>query len=122
MISWTNRRNDSQSLSLPCGPLRFDLNWALDARRVVIEAAPLPLLGTFDETTVHWISMDVTQLFNTLGFAPDVEIVVTWLPERGAFDWSQLVRSVLLEHLDDDVNLFRTGSLISRCTCSGITT
>jgi hypothetical protein len=86
LTCWPDRRDDSGSLSLSFSPLRFDLYWTLNARCVVIEAAPVPILRAFDQSSMHRVAMDVAQLLDTLGFAPDVEIVVAWFPEGGTLD------------------------------------
>ena len=47
--------------------------------------------------------MDVPQLFNAFTLAPNIEVVVTLLPEAVVFrELSQLTRCVLLEHLEGD--------------------
>ena len=44
------------------------------------EAAPLPLVGFFDQAGFHGIAMHVTNFFNSLCFCEDVEVVVAGLP------------------------------------------
>ena len=44
--------------------------------------------------------MDVSQFLDSLGPAPDIEIVIARFPERGAFGRAEFVRGILFEHLD----------------------
>lgn len=46
--------------------------------------------------------MDIAQLLDALGLAPDIEIVIARLPEGSAFDRTKFARCVLLEHLKRD--------------------
>ncbi len=46
--------------------------------------------------------MDVAQLLNAFGFAPDIEVVITREPERPTLRLAQLPSYVLLEHLQRD--------------------
>src|SRR5438132_4137846 len=63
-------------------PLRFEFYRTCFSSRVMTEAAPLPVLRTFDESALHGISMDVAKLLHELLLAPDIEVVVAGLPER----------------------------------------
>lgn len=60
------------------------------------KAAPLPIFRTLFQNPSDGIAMDVAEFFDPLGFALDVEIVVSRLPGRRAFDRVQLARAVLL--------------------------
>jgi hypothetical protein len=50
--------------------------------RVEAEAAPLPLARLEHQSALHWVAVDVAQLFDAFAFAPYVEIVETLLPDR----------------------------------------
>ena len=50
---------------------------------VVAKAAPDPKVGLAHQSTLHRIAMHVAQLFNTLAFAPYVEVVEALLPDVG---------------------------------------
>lgn len=49
------------------------------------EAAPPPIFWAFDQTALHGIAVDVAQFLDSFIVGPDVEVVVTRLPERAAF-------------------------------------
>jgi hypothetical protein len=51
---------------------------------------------------MYRVAVDVAQFLDSLCFAPDVEIVITRLPEGHAFDGAKFAGSVLLEHLKSD--------------------
>jgi hypothetical protein len=89
----------SHALALTRRPSRFDFDCAFNTSCIVAEAAPRPILRVLDQTSFHGIAVDVAQFFYSLLLAPHVEIVVSGLPERTAFGWTELVRRVLLEHL-----------------------
>jgi hypothetical protein len=71
----------------------------------MIEAAPQPILGTFDQPAMNRVAVDVAEFLDSLRLTPDVEIIVTRLPERYAFDGAEFAGGVLLEHLDHDREL-----------------
>src|SRR5580704_15119651 len=75
------------------------------------KAAPRPQFRARHQPSIHGIAMDVSQLLDALGFAPDIEIVVARLPERPALGLAQLPRNILLEHLQRQRELrsFRLG-------------
>jgi hypothetical protein len=79
-----NLRHNSELLSLPRGPLRLNFHHSFHSRKIVPEAAPRPLLRTRHQSSPHRIAMDVAQLVDSLGFAPNIEVVVSRLPERSA--------------------------------------
>src|SRR6202011_2690360 len=64
-----------------CRPLRLDLNPSLTAGCVVSKTAPLLVLGTFSQPSLHWIAMNIAQLFHKLQVISKVEIVVPLLPK-----------------------------------------
>src|SRR6185312_6459758 len=66
-------------------PLGFDLNSALLAREVMAKAAPGPVLGLFDETSLDGVAVQVAQLLHMFLLGKDVEVVVSGLPELGPF-------------------------------------
>ena len=51
------------------------------AGEIVAEAAPWPVFGVFDETSVDRVAMKVAELFDVLPVGEDVEVVVAGLPE-----------------------------------------
>ena len=55
--------------------------------------------------------MNVAQLLDALGFAPNIKIIVAGLPEGTAFGFAQLAGNILLEHLQRERELrsFRFG-------------
>jgi len=73
------RLADLSPLPSPYG--RFDLDGADFAERVVTVAAPGPVLGTFDQTTMDGVAVDVLQLLDALLGSADVEVVISRLPK-----------------------------------------
>src|SRR5208282_26797 len=73
---------DSLLFAFGCCPVRFDLDHSLFASQIVMEAAPYPILRTLRQSTLYWITVNITQLLDALLLAPDVEIVIACLPER----------------------------------------
>ena len=63
------------------GPLRLNLDCSRFAGRVVTKAAPRPVLRFRYESALHRIAMKIAQLLSELAFTPDIEVVVTLLPE-----------------------------------------
>jgi hypothetical protein len=55
-------------LPLPRGPLRLDLYRSRFTAQIVTKTAPRPILGPRDQTTIHRIPMNVTQLLYELAF------------------------------------------------------
>ena len=55
--------------------------------------------------------MNVPQLLNALRLGPDVEVVVARQPKRSTFNFAQLPRNILLQHLQRNRELrsFRLG-------------
>lgn len=49
------------------------------------ETAPLPLLGFFHQSPLHWVAVYVTELLDVFPFRPHVEIVETFLPDLRRF-------------------------------------
>jgi len=45
------------------------------------KAAPRPMLGLFQQASLHGFAMDVVQLLNSPGLGPHVEIVEAALPD-----------------------------------------
>jgi len=93
---------DAELLSPARRPLGLDLHDAFDSRDIVTKAAPRPLLGACHQSSTHRITVDVAQLLDAFGLAPDVEVVVTREPERSTLELAQLPSHVLLEHLHGD--------------------
>ena len=80
-------------------PVRFNLYAARQPRCVVPETRPHPVLRLFNQPPQYRIAVHVAQLFDSLLFAPNVEVIVPPLPERFAAAALQPARSALLEHL-----------------------
>src|SRR5215471_9407922 len=83
--------------------------------------ARLPFLGPRTQTTLRGIPMDVAQLFYRFLFAPHGKIVRADLPEAGNTAFLS-VRKVICLSIASPPPAPRSGSLINRCTCSGMTT
>jgi hypothetical protein len=49
------------------------------------KAAPLPMFWFLDQAPPYRIPVNVPELFNPLSFAPHIEVVVPFLPERITF-------------------------------------
>ena len=47
---------------------------------VCAEAAPWPIFGTFNEAGFYWVTVHVAELFDSLGFGEDVEVVIARFP------------------------------------------
>src|SRR5438132_12785576 len=76
---WTNSSRGSFAFS--CCPFRLDLDPSLTAGCVVAKTAPLPVLRTFAQPSLHRIAMNIAKLFYKLLVISNVEIVVPLLPE-----------------------------------------
>src|SRR5439155_14070116 len=76
---WTNSSRGSFAFS--CCPFRLDLDPSLTPGCVVAKTAPLPVLGTLAQPSLHRIAMNIAQLFHKLRVISNVEIVVPLLPE-----------------------------------------
>src|SRR5579864_7303128 len=63
------------------------------------KAAPRPIFGRGGQSTLYWVAMQISQFFQPLVLAPNVEIVISGLPERRLGLLAQLLRHALLEHL-----------------------
>src|ERR1039457_5191452 len=86
LISNSQLHRDPERLSFSSSPLRFNLNHPLNSRNVVTKAAPCPLLRTRHKSPPHRIAMNVSQLLDALSLGPDVEVIVSGLPERTALN------------------------------------
>ncbi len=62
----------------------FDFDWASFAGSPMVVAAPRPVFGALDETTLDGVAMRVAEFFGELALGEDVEVVVTVLPEAWA--------------------------------------
>src|SRR5690349_2483131 len=51
------------------------------------KAAPLPGGGTLNQPSLHGIAMDVAKLLDKAFRAPDIVVVVAFLPKRAAVPW-----------------------------------
>ena len=80
--------------------MRFDLDHSKLAVCVVPEARPLPLLRLLDQPALHRVAVHIAKFLDPLLFAPDVEIVVTALPELNLSTLLQLARGLLFQHLE----------------------
>src|SRR5206468_7183844 len=100
-----NLRHDSHPPPLSRGPLRLDFYHPFRPGKIVTKAAPRPILRFLHESSFHGIAMDVAQLLNAFGLAPNIEIVIPRLPEYASFRPAQLVRHDLFEHLQRDREL-----------------
>ncbi len=95
-------QRDAELFSPARRPLRFNFYDALGSRDIVSKAAPRPQLGAGHQSSGYRIAMDVAQLLDAFGLAPDVEVVVTREPEWPTLELAQLPSHVLLEHLERD--------------------
>src|SRR5437867_12413584 len=84
ILTFTDDRYNPDPFSFRRSPLGLDLHKSINTDRVVNEAAPLPIFGTRNQISSHRIPMDVPQLLNSLRFSPNIEVVITRLPERTA--------------------------------------
>jgi len=83
--------------------LGLDFHHALDPGNAMLKATPGPILRTCDQSSLHRIAVYVAQLLNPFVFVPHVDVIVTSFPERAATgELPELVRNVLLEHLNRD--------------------
>ena len=73
------RLADLSPLPSPYG--RFDLDGADFAESVVTVAAPGPVFGLLNESTVDGIAVDVLQFLYALRRSAHIEVVVSRLPE-----------------------------------------
>jgi hypothetical protein len=141
-IAAANRSISAELLTTTGCPMRLNLYPAFSSGGIVLGAAPRPILGTRYQSALHWVLMYVFQLFHQLLFAIDVEVIVAGLPEgilgvqmprplaQNARRAGHPVLSVLVQFLRNicfsicsaTARLLRSGSLSSRCTCSGMTT
>ena len=55
---------DSLLFAFGCCPVRFDLDHSLFASQIVMEAAPYPILRTLRQSTLYWITVNITQLLD----------------------------------------------------------
>lgn len=82
------------------GPRGFDFDGAGFAGGDVVEAGPWPVLRFVYQAALDGIAVHVTQLLGGLLSAPDVEVVVTRLPEAPSFGVLEFARGLLFEDLD----------------------
>ena len=69
----------------------------------MLETTPCPVFGAFDESALDWVAVEVAEFFHAFRFAPDVEVVVTFLPEVTFYRiFPQLSGGVLFQHLQGD--------------------
>ena len=97
--------HDSHLFSLPRRPLRLNLHHSFNPRKIVTKTAPRPILRTLRQTALYRITVHVTQLLDPLGLAPDIEVVISRLPQQTALGRAQAPRYILLEHLQRDGKL-----------------
>ena len=88
-----------RSFALSCCPFRLDFYEAFDSCCVVSVAAPLPVLRSLAQSLLHRIAVNISQLLHKLVIVPDIEIVITLLPEVFCFA-DQSPRDTLLERFD----------------------
>src|SRR5271165_2504689 len=62
-------------------PLRFNLNHAHLAERILAEAAPAPVFRLLHQSASHGIPVQVAQLHGELGGIPDIAVIVAFLPK-----------------------------------------
>lgn len=62
-------------------PLRLDLNSPFDPGRVVMEAAPVPILRLRNQAALDRVTVNVAHFFDALGFRPNRQVVIPDLPE-----------------------------------------
>ena len=104
-------------------PLRFDLDNPFHPRCIVNKATPFPILWGFHQSSLYRIAVDVAQLLDAFRLAPYGKIVIADLPEaREIVSARSFCDVICLSICITTDNFERSGSLISRCTCSGITT
>ena len=96
-VSDSDRRKHPSSFSYSSRPMRFNFHHSTLARRVMAEAAPLPVLWFFHQSALNGIAMDITKLLDKLAVAPNVEIVIPRLPERIFRPQRQPARDALLQ-------------------------
>ena len=119
---------------------RINSNFPFSASSVIRPATPRPVLRMFHQLSLHRICVHVLQLFLQFLLAPHIEIIESSLPKmrlflRTSLEWKrqlsichysallqQRPRNLLFQHLQNLRGFFSSSSLISKCTCSGITT
>ena len=119
---------------------RINSNFPFSASSVIRPATPRPVLRMFHQLSLHRICVHVLQLFLQFLLAPHIEIIESSLPKmrlflRTSLEWKrqlsichysallqQRPRNLLFQHLQNLRGFFLSSSLISKCTCSGITT
>jgi uncharacterized protein YecE (DUF72 family) len=74
-------RTKPHFLSPPSRPLGFDLDPTDVSCRVMKEATPFPLFRVFNQSTLHWIPMNVAQLFDPFLRRVNIKVVIAFLPE-----------------------------------------
>jgi len=99
----------------------FDLDGAFFSGGVVTKTTPLPILRLLHQITLDRVAVYVSQFLNPLLCGVHVEVVITRLPEVFLVA-NQSPCHRLLQRLSATASVPRSGSLSSRCTCSGMTT
>ncbi len=80
--------------------MQLDLDYVVLTRQIVTVAAPAPVFRPGNQSADYRIAVNVAQLFNVFTFAPDVEILISRLPERMAcLPRIQFSGDDLLQHL-----------------------
>jgi hypothetical protein len=131
-------RHDVRFFSISAN--RINSNFPFSASSVIRPATPRPVLRIFHQLSLHRICVHVLQLFLQFLLAPHIEIIESSLPTMRPFiatslEWKrqlpirdspallqQRPRNLLFQHLQNLRGFFLPASLISKCTCSGITT
>lgn len=100
-----------------CRPLGRNLDSAFRSGGVVDEAAPRPVFRFRNQAALHGVPVHVPKLLDALAVCPNIEVVVTRIPEGRA--WAEFPRCGLLEDLeggsqraafrlaDEQVDMFR---------------
>jgi hypothetical protein len=83
--------------------------------------APRPILRCGSESPPNRIAVDVFQLLDPLLSTAYVEVVITSLPETPMMS-DELLATDCLSDWIAEARVERSGSVTSKCTCSGITT
>ena len=82
-VDWSgsNVEADAHRLALACGPFRLDLDCAFGAGGIMAKARPRPIPRSFNQATRNRVPAQIAQLFDALLLAPDIEVVLSHLPE-----------------------------------------
>ena len=128
-------RKDSSSLSPPRRPLRPNFHRSRIAAQIVTKTAPSPILGTLDHPALDRITVNIPKLLHELeAFSgrpsplPKSRAEPRDLPKLRACQNESAARRASLRATPCFSDCIarasepRSGSLTSRCACSGITT